>query len=86
MPVLGDSQGHLIPKSIITCEYLEEEYQEKLFTDDPYGKVCQRMTFERFSEVLPLLTSLLGWRKGRRTFWHKKKIEKRIPKVRGGDD
>lgn len=43
MPVLGDSQGHLIPKSIITCEYLDEEHQEKLFTDDPYGKVW--MTF-----------------------------------------
>ncbi|KAK7803770.1 hypothetical protein U0070_013866, partial [Myodes glareolus] len=44
-------QGHLIPKSIITCEYLDEEHQEKLFTDDPYGKVCQRMTFERFSKL-----------------------------------
>ncbi|CAO2605011.1 Glutathione S-transferase omega-1 [Lemmus lemmus] len=49
--VLGDSQGHLIPKSIITCEYLEEEYQEKkLFADDRYRKVCQRMTFKRFSK------------------------------------
>lgn len=78
MSVLGDSQGHLIPKSIITCEYLDEEYQEKkLFTDDPYGKVCQRMTFERVSKVLPFLTSLLGWRRKEEDFLALKKKELR---------
>lgn len=52
VPVLENTQGHLITESVITCEYLDEAYPEKkLFPDDPYEKACQKMTFELFSKV-----------------------------------
>lgn len=52
VPVLENSQGHLITESVITCEYLDEAYPEKkLFPNDPYEKACQKMTFELFSKV-----------------------------------
>lgn len=52
VPVLENSQGHLVTESVITCEYLDEAYPEKkLFPDDPYKKARQKMTLESFSKV-----------------------------------
>ncbi|XP_021047514.1 glutathione S-transferase omega-1 [Mus pahari] len=60
VPVLENSQGHLVTESIITCEYLDEVYPEKrLFPDDPYEKARQKMTLELFSKVPPLVTSFV---------------------------
>lgn len=60
VPVLENSQGHLVTESVITCEYLDEAYPEKkLFPDDPYEKACQKMTFELFSKVPPLVTRFI---------------------------
>ncbi|XP_036191958.1 glutathione S-transferase omega-1 [Myotis myotis] len=56
VPVLENSQGHLICESAITCEYLDEAYPEKkLLPADPYEKACQKMVFELFSKVPPLV-------------------------------
>ncbi|KAF6317240.1 glutathione S-transferase omega 1 [Rhinolophus ferrumequinum] len=53
VPVLENSQGHLVYESAITCEYLDEVYPgKKLLPEDPYEKACQKMTFELFSKVL----------------------------------
>ncbi|XP_006831382.1 PREDICTED: glutathione S-transferase omega-1 isoform X1 [Chrysochloris asiatica] len=60
VPVLENSQGQLVYESAITCEYLDEAYPgKKLMPDDPYEKACQKMVFELFSKVPPLLTSFL---------------------------
>ncbi|XP_037352079.1 glutathione S-transferase omega-1 isoform X1 [Talpa occidentalis] len=60
VPVLENSQGQLICESAITCEYLDETYPgKKLFPEDPYEKACQKMTFELFSKVPSLITSIL---------------------------
>lgn len=60
VPVLENTQGHLVTESVITCEYLDEAYPEKkLFPDDPYEKACQKMTFELFSKVPSLVTSFI---------------------------
>ena len=60
VPVLENSQGHLVTESVITCEYLDEAYPEKkLFPDDPYKKARQKMTLESFSKVPPLIASFV---------------------------
>ncbi|XP_033697527.1 glutathione S-transferase omega-1 isoform X1 [Tursiops truncatus] len=60
VPVLENSQGQVIYESAITCEYLDEAYPgKKLLPDDPYEKACQKMVFELFSKVPPLLLSFL---------------------------
>lgn len=60
VPVLENSQGHLVSESIITCEYLDEAFPEKkLFPDDPYEKACQKITLELFSKVPTLITSFI---------------------------
>ncbi|XP_052040064.1 glutathione S-transferase omega-1 [Apodemus sylvaticus] len=60
VPVLENSQGHLVTESVITCEYLDEAYPEKkLFPEDPYEKACQKMTLELFSKVPPLVGSFI---------------------------
>ncbi|XP_007938055.1 glutathione S-transferase omega-1 [Orycteropus afer afer] len=60
VPVLENSQGQLIYESAITCEYLDEAYPgKKLLPDDPYEKARQKMVFELFSKVPPLLTSFV---------------------------
>ncbi|XP_054585094.1 glutathione S-transferase omega-1 isoform X2 [Eptesicus fuscus] len=56
VPVLENNQGQLICESAITCEYLDEAYPEKkLLPADPYEKACQKMVFELFSKVPPLV-------------------------------
>ncbi|XP_003409178.1 glutathione S-transferase omega-1 [Loxodonta africana] len=58
VPVLENSQGQLIYESTITCEYLDEVYPgKKLLPDDPYEKARQKMDFELFSKVPPLMIS-----------------------------
>uniref|UniRef100_A0ABI7VZB1 Glutathione-dependent dehydroascorbate reductase n=1 Tax=Felis catus TaxID=9685 RepID=A0ABI7VZB1_FELCA len=60
VPVLENSQGQLIYESAITCEYLDEAYPgKKLLPDDPYEKACQKMVFQLFSKVPPLVTSFI---------------------------
>ncbi|KAM4852435.1 glutathione S-transferase omega-1-like [Thomomys bottae] len=60
VPVLENSQGQLIYESSITCEYLDEAYPgKKLLPEDPYEKACQKMTFELFSKVPPLIGSII---------------------------
>ncbi|KAI5277500.1 Glutathione S-Transferase Omega-1 [Manis pentadactyla] len=63
VPVLENSQGHLIYESTITCEYLDEAYPgKKLLPDDPYEKACQKMAFELFSKIPSLVISFVGRR------------------------
>ncbi|XP_053439154.1 glutathione S-transferase omega-1 [Nycticebus coucang] len=60
VPVLENSKGQLIYESAITCEYLDEAYPGKrLLPEDPYEKACQKMVFELFSKVPPLMTSFI---------------------------
>lgn len=60
VPVLENSEGQLICESVITCEYLDEAYPgKKLFSADPYEKARQKMTFELFSKVPPLIGSII---------------------------
>ncbi|XP_036776015.2 glutathione S-transferase omega-1 [Manis pentadactyla] len=63
VPVLENSQGHLIYESTITCEYLDGAYPgKKLLPDDPYEKACQKMAFELFSKIPSLVISFVGRR------------------------
>ncbi|XP_066211294.1 glutathione S-transferase omega-1 [Saccopteryx leptura] len=60
VPVLENSQGQLICESVITCEYLDEAYPgKKLLPGDPYEKACQKMVFELFSKVPPLVGNFI---------------------------
>lgn len=60
VPILENSQGQLIYESAITCEYLDEVYPgKKLLPEDPYDRACQKMIFELFSKVPPLVGRFL---------------------------
>ncbi|XP_019580635.2 glutathione S-transferase omega-1 isoform X1 [Rhinolophus sinicus] len=60
VPVLENRQGQLVYESAITCEYLDEVYPgKKLLPEDPYEKACQKMTFELFSKIPPLVGRFL---------------------------
>ncbi|KAB1270912.1 Glutathione S-transferase omega-1 [Camelus dromedarius] len=64
VPVLENSRGQVICESAITCEYLDEAYPgKKLLPDDPYEKACQKMVFELFSKVPPLVKDSVRWQK-----------------------
>lgn len=44
VPVLEDSDGHVVFESVITCQYLDDIYPENRLTPtDPYKKACDRL-------------------------------------------
>ena len=82
MPVLETSLGQLIYESAITCEYLDEAYPEKkLLPGDPYEKACQKMVFESFSKVPPLISRILRTQNKEDCSGLKEELRKEITKL-----
>ncbi|XP_008843928.1 glutathione S-transferase omega-1 [Nannospalax galili] len=82
VPVLENSQGHLVCESVITCEYLDEVYPEKkLLPSDPYEKACQKMIFELFSKVPTLMARLFGVQNKEERSGIKEELQKEFSKL-----
>ncbi|XP_055976619.1 glutathione S-transferase omega-1 [Sorex fumeus] len=82
VPVLETSQGQLICESAITCEYLDEAYPgKKLFPDDPYEKARQKMVFELFSKVPPLIGSIVRSKTKEDRIGPKEELQKEFGKL-----
>ncbi|KAI4550825.1 hypothetical protein MJT46_018332 [Ovis ammon polii x Ovis aries] len=82
VPVLETSQGQLICESAITCEYLDEAYPEKkLLPGDPYEKACQKMVFESFSKVPPLISGIVRTQNKEDCSGLKEELRKEITKL-----
>ncbi|NXP07903.1 GSTO1 transferase, partial [Thinocorus orbignyianus] len=56
VPVLETAKGQLIYESPITCEYLDDAFPgKKLQPSDPYERALQKMFFEHFAKVTPVV-------------------------------
>uniref|UniRef100_A0A8C2RDD0 Glutathione S-transferase omega n=1 Tax=Capra hircus TaxID=9925 RepID=A0A8C2RDD0_CAPHI len=78
VPVLETSLGQLIYESAITCEYLDEK---KLLPGNPYEKACQKMVFESFSKVPPLISRILRTQNKEDCSGLKEELHKEITKL-----
>ncbi|XP_023696520.2 glutathione S-transferase omega-1-like [Paramormyrops kingsleyae] len=83
VPVLETVQGQLICDSVITCEYLDEMFQDKkLFPADPFKKAQQKMLLEEFSKVVPFFYKIpIGKSKGEDTSAEEEELKGKFIKL-----